>query len=224
MTSRWEAEKRNIVETARSVAKLGLTVGSNGNVSVRLANEGSGDLLAITRSGARSGDLGPNDVAVVDFDVESVEPGPTPSSEALLHVAIYRARPDVGAVIHTHPVFATVAAVAGHEIPSVVDEVAVVVGGAIRVAEYAFPSTQELADNVCEALGDRTAALIRSHGAVGVGHDLTEALDVCQLTERAATIFVYASLLGKVPPLPADVLKAEESIYKMRRQANRGIR
>ncbi len=218
MTSRWESEKRNVVETARRIAELGLTTGSSGNVSVRLANEGSQELLAITGAGARSDDLGPHNVAIVDFDLEPVEPGPTPSSEALLHVAVYRARPDVGAVIHTHPTFATVAAVVGLEIPPIVDEMAVVVGGAIKVSEYAFPSSQELADNVCRALGDRGAALIRSHGAVGVGRDLAEALDVCEFTERAAKVFVYASSLGKIHSLPSEVLEAEKAIYEMRRR------
>jgi len=191
--------------------------GASGNVSVRLGPHAAPDILAITPSGRRNADLKLEDIVVVDFDAEPVEGSLTPSSETLLHVAIYRARPDVGAVIHTHSVFASVASVAGLQIPPIIDEMVVAIGGTVQVSEYAFPSTEELADNVCAALGERNAALIRNHGAVGVGRDLVEALDVCALTERVAQVFVQASLLGKVSELPEDVVQAETAIYNMRR-------
>ena len=199
------------------MAELGLLPGASGNVSVRLGPHAAPDILAITPSGRRNADLKLEDIVVVDFDAEPVEGSLTPSSETLLHVAIYRARPDVGAVIHTHSVFASVASVAGLQIPPIIDEMVVAIGGTVQVSEYAFPSTEELADNVCAALGERNAALIRNHGAVGVGRDLVEALDVCALTERVAQVFVQASLLGKVSELPEDVVQAETAIYNMRR-------
>ena len=199
------------------MAELGLLPGASGNVSVRLGPHAARDLLAITPSGRRNADLKLEDIVVIDFDAEPVEGSLTPSSETLLHVAIYRARPDVGAVIHTHSVFASVASVAGLQIPPIIDEMVVAIGGTVQVSEYAFPSTEELADNVCAALGERNAALIRNHGAVGVGRDLVEALDVCTLTERVAQVFVQASLLGKVSELPEDVVQAETAIYNMRR-------
>ena len=90
------------------------------------------------------------------------------------------------------------------------------IGRTIEVSEYAFPSTKELADNVCAALGEGNAALIRNHGAVGVGRGLEQALEVCVLTERVAQVFLYASMLGKVPPLPKEVVEAEASIFRMR--------
>ena len=199
---------------------LGLVTGASGNVSVRLTpSDDSSELMAITPSGRPSASLTGDDVVVTDLDVETVEGELVPSSEALLHVAIYRARPDVRAVIHTHSVFCSVAAVAGLEIPPMIDEVMVEVGGTVRVSEYAFPGTQELADSVSAALGERNAALIRNHGAVGVGRDLRQALDVCSLIERAAQIFIYASLLGKVNALPPDVVEAELAIFRMRSQS-----
>jgi L-fuculose-phosphate aldolase len=219
--ARWQAEKRAVVEAAREIATAGLTSGASGNVSTRLASGDSRDLMAITPSGGKLSDLSEDDIAVVDFDVEPVEGDAVPSAESLMHVAIYRARPDVGAVIHTHPVYASAAAVAGLEIPSIVDEMVVLIGGPVRVSGYAFPSTQELADNVCTALGERNAALIRNHGAVGVGSDLSEAVDVCVLTERMAKIFCYARLLGEVGDLPKEAVEAEAAIFRMRRQAGR---
>ena len=92
----------------------------------------------------------------------------------------------MGAVVHAHSPYATSAAVAGVDIPLIIDEMALVIGGAVKVSEYAFPSSEALAANVCAALGGRNAALIRNHGVVGVGADLDEALRVCELVEHAA--------------------------------------
>ena len=220
MTSEWQLQKHTVAQTARRMAELGLATGASGNLSVRLPPYETNDLLAITPSGRRYSELSDNDVVVVDFDVQPVEGELAPSSESLMHVAVYRARPDVGAVIHTHGVYSTVAAVAGLEIPPIIDEMVVAIGGAILVSEYAFPGTQELADNVRAALGDRNAALIASHGAVGVGTDLDEALDVCALTERVAQVFVLSSLLGKVGTLPDEVVEAGQAIFQMRRRSD----
>ena len=117
-------------------------------------------------------------------------------------------------------IFSSVAAVTGQEIPPIIDEMVVYVGGEIRVSQYAFPGTVALAENVCSALQDRSAALIRNHGAVGVGHTIKEALRVCMLIERVAQIYVYASITGSISELPADVVKREQAIYSMRMGAN----
>ena len=217
MSNRWDNQKLDVLRTAQKILSAGLVTGTSGNVSVRLAPHDDGrELLAITPSGRQYDTMERDDILVVDFDVDTVEGDLTPSTETLLHVAIYRARPDVGAVIHTHAVYSSVAAVAGLDIPPIIDEAMVVLGGPIMVSEYAFPSSEDLADNVCIALGERQAALIRNHGAVGVGHDAEEAFEVCILAERVAQIFVLASALGKVNPLPDEIIEAELAIFRMR--------
>ena len=222
MSSRWKAEKHQVALAAKKMAGLGLVTGSSGNVSLRVAAPTDSEgLLAVTPSGVPYETLNDDDIVITDFDIEAVEGDLVPSSESLLHSAIYRARPDVGAVIHTHSVYSSVAAVSDTGIPAIVDEMVILAGGPIRVSTYAFPGTQELADNVCAALGERGAAIIRNHGAVGVGRDLHEALAVCALVERVAQIFVYASLLGKVNTLPEEVVEAEMAVYKMRRDRRR---
>lgn len=219
MSGRWKEERHEVALAAREMASLGLVTGSSGNVSMRLRrDDDTRELLAVTPSGKPYATLKDEDIVITDFDVESVEGELTPSSETLLHVAIYRARPDVQAVIHTHSVFSSVAALAGLDIPPIIDEMMIAIGGPVKVSRYAFPGTQELADNVCAALDERNGALIRNHGAVGVGRDLREALDVCALVERVAQIFIYASMLGKANTLPSEVIEAELSIYRMRRQ------
>ena len=213
MSSRWSAEKSAVLEAAQEMAALGLVTGTSGNVSIRLG--GDDELLAVTPSGVPYGDLTEDSIIVTDFEVEPVEGELPPSSETLLHVAVYRARPDVGAVIHTHSVYTSVAAVAGMEIPPILDEMATTLGGPVRVSEYGFPGSAELADKVALALGDRAAALIRNHGAVGVGGSAQEALEVCTLLERAAQIFIYTSLLSRATPVPRDSIEAEQAIYRM---------
>ena len=194
---------------------MGLVSGSSGNVSLRIAGA---DAMAITPMGVPYTELDDADVVVVDFELEPVDADGDgiPSSESLLHVGIYTRRADVGAIVHTHAIFSSVAAVTGREIPPIVDEMVVYVGGGIRVSEYAFPGTEALAENVCEALKGRNAALIRNHGAVGVGRTIDEALRVCSLVERVAKIHAFASMTGEVGELPPEVVEREQAIYRMR--------
>lgn len=213
--------RRTVASAAREMAALGLATGSSGNVSLRLAD----GLFAVTPSGVPYSRLRDEEVVIIDGEAEPVEPEDggwsqpdlAPSSETLLHLAIYAARPDAGAVVHTHAVYSSVAAVAGLDVPPIIDEMMLSVGGPVKVSEYRFPGTQELADSVVAALGERNAALIRNHGAVGVGRDLDSALDVCVLVERMAHIFVFASLLGGANPLPPEAVETELALYRMRR-------
>ncbi len=213
MTDSYTEERAAVAATAREMDRLGLVSGSSGNVSMRLSEDG---LMAITPMGVPYTELAESDVVVVDEDLEPVEGDLAPSSESLLHLGIYSRRPDAGAVIHTHSVFSSVSAVTGRPIPPIVDEMVVYVGGEIRVSEYAFPGSADLAEKVCEALQDRSAALIRNHGSVGVGRTLKEALRVCSLIERVAKIHTYALMIGDVGELPVDVVEREQAIYKMR--------
>ena len=217
MTNRWQNERQDVADAAHELARLGLVAGSSGNLSARLPDPSG--LLAITPLGKALSELNSGDIVVTDFDGEPVEKDLVPSSETLLHAGVYKARPEVGAVVHTHSVYASVAAVAGLDIPPLIDEMVIAVGGPIRISRYAFPGTQELADNVLVTLGDTSAALMRNHGAIGVGRDLREALNVSALIERAAQIYIQASLLGKVNVLPKQVIQAQMELYRMQREA-----
>ena len=220
MEMKWREERQAVLAAVQRMSALALTVGTSGNVSMRLAGDvGDRELMAITPSGVAYDMLRAEDILVTDMDIEPVYGEGIPSSESLLHAEIYVRRGDVSAVIHTHSPYATAAAVAGVDIPLIIDEMALVIGGTVKVSEYAFPSSEALAANVCAALGGRNAALIRNHGVVGVGADLDEALRVCELVEHAARVLVYASTLGKVTPLPADVVKAETALFEMRRKS-----
>ena len=216
MPSKWNSHRQAIAEAARTMADLGLVTGTAGNISTRLP-EGSGrDLMAVTPASTPYGSMTADDIVVTDFDVDPIEGDRVPSSESLLHVAIYQRRPDAGAVVHTHSIYSSVLAVAGIDLPPVIDEVVVYAGDTIRVSRYGFPGTEELADNVCEALGINKAAFIANHGAVAIGRTLDEALDICLLVERASQIYVMANALGQVTPIPGEHVETSTAIYRMR--------
>lgn len=209
-----------MLDAARAMYRHGLVVAASGNVSMRVA-DGPRTLMAITASGKDYERMDIRHVVVVDMDCEPVEGTALPSTESLMHAAIYQARPDVGAVMHTHSTYASAMAVAGLALPPLIDEMVIALGDSVQVAAYAFPGTQELADNVVSALGERNAALLKNHGLVGVGRSMDEALKACTLAERLAHIYVTARLLGSAEPLPTGVVSAEVDLFRMRRDAGR---
>jgi L-fuculose-phosphate aldolase len=169
---------RELAELGRRLAADGYVVGRDGNLSARVA----GDIL-ITTSGVPKEKL-------TDEDVVPITDARRRSSEWAVHDAIYRARPDVAAVIHAHPLYATVLAVRGEALEPLLDEVAPVLGGRIEVAAYAPSGGEELARNVVAALGGRHAVLLARHGSVTTGATLEEAFHRLQVLERAALVQV----------------------------------
>jgi L-fuculose-phosphate aldolase len=215
-TDSWFAERKAVLDGALAMYRDGLVVASSGNVSMRC---GASEMLAITTAGKNYAHLDIDQVVVVDFEGEPIIGDAIPSTEMLMHTAVYRARPDVGAVMHTHSIYASALAVAGIALPPLIDEMVVYLGDSVQVSAYAFPSTEELGERVVEALGGRNAVLIRNHGMVGVGKTVIDALSVCQLTERLAHIYTSARALGEVNPLPPDAVATELELFSMRRQA-----
>ncbi len=163
------------------------------------------------RQGDPYNELNPVDTVVVDTTGKILE-GNRPSSELPLHLAIYEARPDVRAIIHTHSIYATACAVAGEAIPPSLEEMVQAVGGGVEVADYALPGTLELAQNAVAGLGGYlSAVLLSNHGAVACGPSLKEALLVAELVEKAAQIHSIAKQLGGVRRL------CDEDVQLMRR-------
>lgn len=215
----WRSERELLWEVTREMVGLGLVDGSSGNASLRLSGAGDQRLILITPTRRHYRRLGLKDLAVIDLNGDQVEGDLPPTSETAMHLKLYEARDDIRAIMHTHSTFASVAAVAGLEIPPVVDEMVIKIGGSVRVSEYGFPSTEELAQRACLALGDRNAVLLRNHGLVGVGRSLSGALEVCQLVERVAQIFFYSSQLGKATPLPPEIIELEQQLFLMQRSS-----
>ena len=211
----WDEVRVAIVEGCRRLEADELVKISSGNVSVRLPQHEGKDVIAITPSSVPYRVLRPEQVLIVDLDGNVIDGQGAPSSEKNAHFAAYRARADVGAVIHSHSIYASALAVAGQELPPIIDEQVIALGGPIKVTEYAMSATPDLARNAVEALGERRAVLLRNHGVLGVGKDLDEVLNVVTLVERVAQTYVLARLIGGMQPLPDDIVQLQLKFYRM---------
>jgi len=211
--SKWLEEKKIVLEAARKMLAKGLVVGTVGNISQRLPTGSGRDLLAITPSSRHYDSLSVDDIQVIDFEAKPVEGDLLPSVEAALHIGIYRARKNINAVIHTHSVCASAVSVAGLDIPAILDDQVVFLGGEIKLAKHALVSSREQVANVLAALGDRNAVLLPNHGAVGIGRTMRDASTAGELIEKTAQIYLLALTTGKVNHLPAEALEAEKALY-----------
>jgi L-fuculose-phosphate aldolase len=193
------------------MVKYDLVAGTWGNISVIDAHR---QHVAIKPSGMDYLELQAKDVVVVDLKGNIVDGDRKPSSEIRLHLAIYRSRPDISAVVHTHSIYASACAVAGKAIPPMVEDLVQIVGGGVDVAPYALPGTEEVAANAVQSLGAKFAVLLESHGAVGVGKNLKEAFTVCQLIEKSAQIYLLAQLIGGAKLLKEQDVQIMHQFYK----------
>lgn len=206
LRARIAAAREEVLEAAQRMLQLGLVVAVWGNVSARVRGSG---LVVITPSGVPYDSLVADDLSVLEAGSGArVDGRLKPSSELHTHLTVYRLRPDVGGVVHTHSLYASAFAVARRPIPPVVEDAAQVVGGNVECAEYGAPGTQDLADKAVLALGPRGAVLLANHGVVGVGPTVAEALRVCQVVEKTAHIHALACRLGE-PVLLSDAQVAE---------------
>ena len=184
-----EPEREEVARACRSLAADGLVAATSGNVSLR-----AGDHVAITPTGGVLAELSAEQVTVIDLDGSVVDGALAPTSEAALHLGIYRDH-GAGAVIHTHAPMATAVACVLDELPCIHYEM-LVLGGTVRVVPFHPFGSQELADGVLAALEGRTAALLSNHGTVATGTDLDGALRATALLEWAAGLWWRASALG----------------------------
>lgn len=190
--------KEMIVQNGIRMLHSGLTVGTWGNISLRDPQSG---LIYLTPSGMPYDTLCEDDVVVMNSGFQIVEGERKPTIEAGMHIKIMNARPDVNAVIHTHPVDSQIFACLHMDIPPIIDEAAQLLEGYARCAEYALPGTDELADNVVAALGKGMACLMANHGAVCVGGDIDHAFNVCTVLEMTAKIYYKALCIGVPEPI-----------------------
>src|SRR3954462_8150252 len=183
-------EREQVAAASRRLAQEGLVVGTSGNLSAR-----RDDHVAITPTGADLGALEAEQVSVVDLDGQVAWGDLAPTSELGLHLGVYR-RYDAGAVVHTHSPMATALACVLDELPCVHYQM-LLLGGSVRVAEYATFGTPELAESVLTALEGRTAALMANHGAVTHAPTLDKAVEHALLLEWACGVYQHAAALGQ---------------------------
>lgn len=200
-----------VLAAAKDMLRRGLVEGTAGNISAR-RSDGN---IVITPSSVDYAAMELDDLVLVDPEggVLHARDGRHPSSEMKLHLACFEAFGDIGSVIHSHPVWATMFAIAHQPIPACIDEFAVYCGGEIRCADYAASGTPDVGANAVKALEGRGAALIANHGLVAVGPRPDKALHITALVERTAQIVWGARALGGPVPIPEDVNRNFAGVY-----------
>ena len=206
--SHYDSIRREVLDSSRWLAEHGYLgqLSSGGNISVRVPGE---KIVAITPSGKSYFLLELNDICVIDFDHKSIEGSLSPSIEAGMHIGVYKNRPDVNAVIHTHQPFASALAIINKPIPALFDEITVEIGHEVDIIPYAFSGSSELVNNVSGQLGNACHCyLIQNHGALCLGTDMQRAMKNAELLENVAKIYYHALATGeeikRLPPAAID--------------------
>lgn len=207
--------KGQLIETARVMLRDGLVEGTSGNLSARLPD---GNVVMSPSSHPYEA-MSIEDLVVTDLDGQVLEGSRAPTTEKALHLACLRAHDDIGAVIHSHAMFATMFAITHQPIPCVIEEFDIFVGGDVPVARYELTGSDALGEEVARHVAERGAVLMANHGLLTVGKDLAQAHKVASLVERTAQIVWGARVLGDLVPLPEDTLERFAPIYKMMRKS-----
>jgi L-fuculose-phosphate aldolase len=184
-----QKERELVIEYCLRMLKDGLTVGTSGNISVR-----AGEHIAITPSGAEYEALTPADICVIGLGGQYVDGPENPSTEVPMHTVVYQFT-DAQAVVHTHPVYATVVGTLLTEVPRIHYMLALL-GGPVRVAPYAPFGTEKLARNCMVAMKDRYGVLLQNHGATTYGDSLARAYSRSVYLEWLCRIYCEARALG----------------------------
>ena len=208
--NREEQLRADIVEIGRRLHARAYVASNDGNISVRLDDE----RLLTTPKGVSKGFMTPDMLVITDLDGHKLAGGRDPSSELLMHLAVYRNRPQVAAVVHAHPPTATGFAVAGIALDRAVLAEVVTTLGSIPIADYGTPSTQELADAVQEHIKVHDGLLLANHGALTVAGELFAAYYKMETIEHFARISLVARQLGR------ERLLSREEVLRL--QALRG--
>jgi L-fuculose-phosphate aldolase len=196
------AIKDQIVEVGRRLYANKFIAAADGNVSARV-----GDVLYFTPTGMCKGFLKPEDIVTTDLTGKKLEGSRNPSSEALMHLEIYRLRLDVNAVVHAHPPYATGYAVAGLALDKALLPEVILAMGCIPLAEYSTPTTEEVARVIRGLVPGHDALLLSNHGAVTYGKDLETAYYRMETLEHFARISIVAKILGRERVLSEDDLR-----------------
>jgi L-ribulose-5-phosphate 4-epimerase len=215
--NQFEPEKLTVLEATHWLAEHGYLgqKSSGGNISLRVAHQHA---VAITPSGRAYLKMAVKDVCVIDFDGNPLDGSLKPSIEAGMHLAIYKQRADVKAVIHTHQTYASVLSILQQPIPALFDEIIVEIGKEVEVIPYAFSGSSELVQNVIAALSNQCHCyLIQNHGALSLGSDMQRAMKNAELLENVARIYYHALAAGlDISKLPADAIEHFAEMRKLR--------
>ena len=207
------AIKKEICEIGRRIYNKGMVAANDGNISVKISD----NEFLCTPTGVSKGFMTPEYICKVDKDGKVIQanPGFKPSSEIKMHMRVYKERPDVGAVVHAHPLYATGFAIAGIPLTQPIMPEAVIALGCVPIAEYGTPSTEEIPDAVSKYLQSFDAVLLENHGALAFSDNLLNAYHKMESVEFYAQLLYISKQLGG----PKELSEAQvKRLYSMRAQ------
>ena len=209
-----EAEiKQQICDIGKRIYDRGMVASNDGNISVKISeNE-----FLCTPTGVSKGFMTPEYICKIDSDGKVLEAneGFRPSSEIKMHLRVYKERPDVKSVVHAHPMYATSFAIAGIPLVDPIMPEAVISLGAVPIAEYGTPSTEEIPDAVSKYLQDFDAVLLENHGALSYGDSLLNAYHKMESLEFYAELLFRSRQLGGPKEFTNEQVKR---LYEIRRK------
>lgn len=208
----YQETREEVLKYAVKCLEHGLIHGTAGNVSMRVPGE---DAVVITPSGIPYDTLEPQDLPVVSLHAEVIDGNLKPSSETPMHTAIFRARPNVNGVVHTHSMFATVFSIMQKEIPAMMPPSSAF--APVPCAPFQLPGSEELAQTVVETLGtDHLACTMQNHGQITAAPTLAMAYKGAETVEECAQIAYWTYMANSMVGLP------EDAIAELRRRALKG--
>jgi len=205
-----EKLKEELVQLHLELPKHNLVVWTGGNVSAR--DPGTG-LVVIKASGIRYEEMRPQHMVVVEMDGKLVEGDYKPSSDVYSHLYIYKHRPDVGGVVHTHSVYATAFAAANKPIPVVLTAIADEFGGPIPCGGFALIGDEAIGKVVVESIGNSPAVLLKNHGVFTIGKNAKAAVKAAVMTEDNAKTVWLAMQIGTPDVIPDEDVKKLHDRY-----------
>ncbi len=209
-----EQLRLEVVKAAKAIFAKGLVEAGEGNVSIR---NGKKEELFITPSFNQYTTLKKDEIVHMNFDGTSLSSGKLPSTEVKMHIAIYQSRPKVQAVIHTHSIYATLLSVVQKNIPILMEEMYIFIGGSIDVSRFGKAHTEEIGNVALNALGIKNAALLENHGVIVCGKSIDHAVKFAELVEKLAKIYWGALQIGEPKVISEEHLdrfkKLHESLF-----------
>jgi len=218
----FEAEQQLVVATAQRLAEKGYLMATGGNLSVRIAGQPA---FAITPSNYDYLKMRPDDVCVLDFDLNVIDGARAPSVESGLHAGVYQTRADVNAVVHTHQVYASALALINAPIPALFDEQARFLGRSVEIIPYAPSGTGFLKNAIVRHIRNHNNAyILKNHGALCFGHDVERAAHNVEILEKCALAHLLALCTErKVSKIPLPIREiAFARLRKDQKKAERG--
>ena len=197
------ALKEQMCDIGRRIWQKGFCAGNEGNHSYRIGE----NRVLCTPTGISKGFLRPDDICTVDLEGKQISGKRKRTSEILLHLAIYKARPDVKAVVHSHPPHATAFAIANVELPTCIHPEAEVFLGAVKTAKYVTPGDTRLGESILPYVKDSNTILLQNHGTVTFDVDLEGAYYKLEIVDAYARILLLAKQIGSIRPLDGAEMK-----------------